>query len=120
MVELGWGALGSTRAPLHRGWWGEARTAGAAALGTPGGFCAVRQAGRKPPSTDLCLPPSWTRPVGEELDTVPEHTHTPFLRPLGPKGQTQGKENSLRCEEKGRTEDGMVGWHHRPDGPDFE
>ena len=23
-------------------------------------------------------------------------------------------------EEKGTTEDGMVGWHHRPDGHEFE
>ena len=26
----------------------------------------------------------------------------------------------MKAEEKGTTEDEMVGWHHRPDGHEFE
>ena len=33
---------------------------------------------------------------------------------------TQGKTPMLEKEEKGTTEDGMVGWHHRLDGHEFE
>ena len=41
-----------------------------------------------------------------------------FGHPMGRNDPDAGKD--LRQEEKGMTEDEMVGWHHRLDGHDFE
>ena len=49
---------------------------------------------------------------------------TPVLWPPGEKNWLIGKdpdtEKDWRQEEKGMTEDEMVGWHHWPDGHEFE
>ena len=49
---------------------------------------------------------------------------TPIIWPLDVKKWLIGKdphaEKDLRQEEKGTTEDEMVGWHHWLDGPEFE
>ena len=51
-------------------------------------------------------------------------TETPILRPPHVKNWLIGKDPSARKdwgqEEKGTTEDEMVGWHHRLDGHEFE
>ena len=48
----------------------------------------------------------------------------PILWPLDAKSQLIGKEpkaeKNWRWEEKGSTEDEMVGWHHRLDGHEFD
>ena len=49
---------------------------------------------------------------------------TPILWPPDAKNQLTGKDSDAgkdwRREEKGTTEDEMVGWHHRLDGHEFE
>ena len=35
-------------------------------------------------------------------------------------GKIEGRRRKGRQEEKGMTEDEMVGWHHQLDGPEFE
>ena len=49
---------------------------------------------------------------------------TPVLWPLQAKSWLIGKDSDAGRdwgqEEKGTTEDGMAGWHHRPDGCKFE
>ena len=49
---------------------------------------------------------------------------TPILWPLDGKNWLIWKNSDpgkdWRCEEKGRTEDEMAGWHHRLDGHEFE
>ena len=49
---------------------------------------------------------------------------TPILWPLDAKSQLIGKDpgagKDWRQEEKGMTEDEMVGWHHQLDGHEFE
>ena len=49
---------------------------------------------------------------------------TLILWPPDAKSQLIGKDpdagKDLRQEEKGRTEDGMVGWHHQLNGHEFE
>ena len=49
---------------------------------------------------------------------------TPIVWPPDAKNQLVGKdpdsEKDWRQEEKGMTEDEMVGWHHRLDGHEFE
>ena len=49
---------------------------------------------------------------------------TPILRPPDVKNWLTGKDpdagKDWRWEEKGTTEDEMVGWHHRRDGNEFE
>ena len=49
---------------------------------------------------------------------------TPILWPPHVKSWLTGKDpdagRDLGQEEKGMTEDEMVGWHHRLDGPEFE
>ena len=49
---------------------------------------------------------------------------TPILEPLDMKNWLIGKDpdagKDWRQEEKGMTEDEMVGWHHRFDEPEFE
>ena len=35
-------------------------------------------------------------------------------------GRADSFEKTLMLEEKGTTEDKMVGWHHRPNGQEFE
>ena len=49
---------------------------------------------------------------------------TPILWPLDAKNWLTGKDpgagKDWRREEKGTTEDEMVGWHHQLDGPEFE
>ena len=54
-------------------------------------------------------------------DAVPE---TPILWPSDVKYRLIGKDpdagKDYRQEEKGKTEDEMVGWHHQPDGHEFE
>ena len=49
---------------------------------------------------------------------------TPILWPPDAKNWLIGEDldagKDLRQEEKGTTEDEMVGWHHRLDGPEFE
>ena len=51
-------------------------------------------------------------------------TETPVLWPPDVKCWLIGKDpdagKDWRCEEKGMTEDEMVGWHHRLDGHEFE
>ena len=48
----------------------------------------------------------------------------PILWPPDAKGQLIGEDSDAgkdwRQEEKGMTEDEMVGWHHRLDGHEFE
>ena len=43
---------------------------------------------------------------------------TPVLWPPHAKDSDAGRDWGQ--EEKGITEDEMAGWHHRPDGPEFE
>ena len=49
---------------------------------------------------------------------------TPIVWPPDAKNQLIGKDpdagKDWRQEEKGMTEDGMVGWHHQLDGHEFE
>ena len=49
---------------------------------------------------------------------------TPILWPPDAKNQLIGKDpdagKDRRQEKKGKTEDEMVGWHHRRDGHEFE
>ena len=49
---------------------------------------------------------------------------TPVLWPPDAKSELTGKDPDVgkdcRQEEKGMTEDEMVGWHHRLDGHEFE
>ena len=49
---------------------------------------------------------------------------SPILWPPDTKSQLVGKdpdaEKDRRQEEKGTTEDGMVGWHHQLNGHEFE
>ena len=47
---------------------------------------------------------------------------TPILRPPDAKNWLIGKDpgKDWRQEEKGMTEDNMVGWHHQLDGHEFE
>ena len=49
---------------------------------------------------------------------------TPILRPSGVKNWLNGKgpdaEKDWRQEEKGMTEEGMVGWPHRLNGHEFD
>ena len=49
---------------------------------------------------------------------------TPVLRPPHTKSRLTGKDSDVGRdwgqEEKGMTEDEMVGWHHRLDGHEFE
>ena len=51
-------------------------------------------------------------------------TETPILQPLDEKSWLIGEDTytgkDWRQEEKGTTEDEMVGWHHRLDGHEFE
>ena len=51
-------------------------------------------------------------------------TEAPILGPLDAKSWLIGKDsdagNDWRQEEKGMTEDKMVGWHHWLDGREFE
>ena len=51
-------------------------------------------------------------------------TEAPVLRPPDAKNWLTGKDPDARKdwgnEEKGMTEDEMVGWHHRLDGHEFE
>ena len=53
-----------------------------------------------------------------------DETQTPILRPPDVKNWLTGKDpdagKDWRQEEKGTTEDEMVGWHHRFDGHEFE
>ena len=51
-------------------------------------------------------------------------TEAPVLLPPDAKSQFIGKDpdagKDWRWEEKGTTEDGMVGWHHRLNGHEFK
>ena len=45
---------------------------------------------------------------------------TPILWPLDRKSRLIGRDPDARQEENGATEEEIVGWHHRPNGHEFE
>ena len=67
-------------------------------------------------------------PKGNEswifTETIDAEAETPILWPPDVKTWLIGKNpdagKDWRWEEKGMTEDEMVGWHHRLNGPEFE
>ena len=58
------------------------------------------------------------------IGRIDVETETPILWPPDAKNQLIGKDpdagKDRRQEKKGKTEDKMVGWHHRRDGHEFE
>ena len=80
-------------------------------------------------SPQYCLLPSGNQPVhpkGNQSWVFIGKTdaETPILWPPDVKNWLIGKDPDVgkdwRWEEKGTTEDEMVGWHHRLNGPEFE
>ena len=82
-------------------------------------------------SPQYCLIPSGNQPVhpkGNQSWISTRNTdaeaETPILWPPYVKNWLTWKDpdagKDWRWEEKGTTEDEMVGWHHRLDGPEFE
>ena len=63
-------------------------------------------------------------PLGVFIGRTDAEAETPILWPPDVKGWLIGKgpdaEKDWRQEDKGTTEDEMVGWHHRLKGHDFE
>ena len=58
------------------------------------------------------------------IGRIDAEAETPILGPPDAKSQLIGKDpdagKDWRQEEKGTTEDEMVGWHHQLDGHEFE
>ena len=58
------------------------------------------------------------------IGRIEAEAETPILWPPDGKNQLIGKDPDVgkdwKQEEKGMTEDEMVGWHHRSNGPEFE
>ena len=58
------------------------------------------------------------------IEKTDAEAENPILRPLDVKNLLIGKDpdagKDWRLEEKGTTEDEMVGWHHQHDGHEFE
>ena len=58
------------------------------------------------------------------IERTDAEAETPILWPPDVKNQLTGKDSDAgkdwRLEEKGMTEDEMVGWHHQHDGHEFE
>ena len=72
--------------------------------------------------TPIIYPPdekSWL--IGKDPDA---ESKTPILWPPAAKNSLTGKDPNARKdwgqEEKGTTEDEMVGWHHQLNGPELE
>ena len=70
----------------------------------------------------------WVNPTGNQpwifIERPDAEAEAPVLWPPGEKNQLIGKNpdtgKDWRQEEKGKTEDEMVGWHHRLNGHEFE
>ena len=77
---------------------------------------------------EVCMEIQPVHPKGNQfwilIGRTDAEAETPILWPLDAKNQLIGKDpdagNDRRREEKGTTEDEMVGWHHWLNGHEYE